>query len=182
MQKSTTIGLASAALVGVLTTHFGLVGPAYTADPVSSQLAAEIVALKSRIAQLESRASATSAPAPRSAADTALASLQSDVDAIKQVLHIAPSSVTLKTSGSLVLQAGGTATLEAGGSIQIKAASGAELDAAKIELRSKGMASVRGATVSLNNGSRPVAFQGAKTAGNQSSQLITEGSATILVP
>ncbi len=182
MSKSFAAGFSAAALIGLCLVLIGFIGTAHTADPSADQLAMEIGALKTRIALLESRTSATATPPSAATANATLAALQADVSAIKQVLQIGPSSVTLKTPGSLALQAGGQVSVEAGNAIKLRASASAELDATKIELKSQGPVALRGTTISLNNGSKPVAYQGAKTAGNATSQLITEGSATVLVP
>lgn len=183
MFKSYAAGITIAAFCGFCLAHVGFIGTAHTADPTVGQLAMEISTLKTRINQLESRVlPKTGTASSASSVDTALAILQKDVAAMKQVLQVSASSVTLKSAGALVLQAGGQASLEAVGALKLKSASSTELDAAKIELKSSGIATIRGTTISLNNGSRPVAFLGGRTAGNAASQLITDGSTSVLVP
>ena len=174
--------LGAATLAGALLGQMPWLAPALAAGPTPEQLAAEVTALKSRLTQLESRSRTTAPPAPATT-DTALAALQKDVAALTQVLQVSGNSVTLKSPGSIVV--------DAGNALQLKAASQATIDAgaslklrggADLEASSSGAVSVKGAKVAFNNGTRPVAFAGGKTAGTANSQLIAEGSATVLVP
>ena len=199
MPKPNNVAIAVAALLGFLVGRVDIISPAYTADPKIDQLAVELGTLKMRLTQIESRVSAPPTTSTASASsDAVLAALQKDMAAIKQVLQISTSAVTLASPGALILHAGGKATvqaggelvlhagskatLQAGGALKLKSVSTVDLEAAKIDLNSSGVALIRGTKISLNNGSKPVAFSGGKTAGSSTVQLIVDGSSSVLVP
>lgn len=214
MPKPNNVAIAVAALLGFLVGRVDIISPAYTADPKIDQLAVELGTLKARLTQLESRAPAPPTTRPAMAtSDAIVAALQNDMATIKQVLQVSTSTVTLASPGALILHAGGkatlqaggelilhsgsNATLQAGGALKFKGGSSMDLEAAKIDVKSSGIASIRGTTIdvnsggvasirgttiSLNNGSKPVAFSGGKTAGTSTVQLIVDGSSSVLVP
>ena len=53
---------------------------------------------------------------------------------------------------------------------------------AGIDVNSAGITSIKGSIVKLNEGTQPAARIGSKTVGNQASQTVTDGDATVLVP
>jgi hypothetical protein len=175
-----TMMLGNAAVVGVVLGQLHWIAPAYAAGPTAEQLAVEVTALKSRLSQLESRS--RGAPAP-TAASAPLDDLHKQVAMLTQVLQVAGGSVTLKSPGTIVIDAGSALQLKAAGPSTIDIGASLKLrTGADLELKSAGTASLQGSRVALNNGTRPVAYAGGKTAGTASSHIIADGSTSVLVP
>jgi hypothetical protein len=124
------------ALIAALSFTAGLLAQfpvARAAEPSASDLLSQIQALQTRVAALD--ASVTAARTGPTT-EQRLATLQSQLDAIGQVLTIAPSGLTLKTPGSISIEAGST-----------------------LSLSGKGTTTVRGSFVRLNGGTKPVSHQ-----------------------
>ncbi|HNT37991.1 MAG TPA: hypothetical protein PKO45_02610 [Rubrivivax sp.] len=169
MHRTVAIALAAAVFGAVLQMALG---PAsvQAAGPSLDQLAAEVASLRAKVTAMETRQPAqhtSPGGAGTAAQDPALASLKATVDQIASVLQVSASKVTLSSPGSVEISAGTALKVKSNG---------------EATLESAGMLQVKGAVVKLNNGSRAVAYQGAKTSGSASSQVINEGSATVFVP
>jgi outer membrane murein-binding lipoprotein Lpp len=169
MHRTVVIALAAAVFGAVVQLALGSAS-VQAAGPSLDQLAAEVATLRAKVTAMETRQPAQRASpggAGTAAPDPALASLKATVDQIASVLQVSASKVTLSSPGTVEISAGSGLTLKASGATTLESA---------------GVLQVKGAMVKLNNGSRAVAYQGAKTAGSSSSQVISEGSTTVFVP
>lgn len=149
--------IALLALVAALAFTLGQVAQfpaARAAEPTANDLLVQIQALQTKVAAIES-----GSVAPRAAPTTeqAVAALQSQMNAIGQVLTIGASGVTLKSAGSITIDAGTSVLLNANSGMQLHAA-------ANMLLSAKGTNTVKGVFVRLNDGTKPVSHQNGTSA------------------
>jgi uncharacterized protein (DUF2345 family) len=135
---------------------------ARAADPSASDLLNEIRTLQTKVAALETTVTTTRTGPTL---EQTVASLQSQLNAIGQVLTIGPGGITLKTGGSISIEAGTSMLLKAMGENALVAGSTLSASAGStVSISGKGTTSVSGAFVRLNGGSKPVAVQGGTSA------------------
>ena len=56
------------------------------------------------------------------------------------------------------------------------------IEAANININASGILNLKGSLIKLNNGSKPAAYVGSKTVGNQTLHTVMDGSPTVLLP
>jgi hypothetical protein len=148
--------------------------PARAAAPTPEQLLSELRALQSRLGTVEEQVRRSAGAPPARTPDPALAALQAQVDLLAKAVQVTSAGLTLSSAGTLNIEAQGALRVKAGGNLQ--------LEAAALNASATGTTAIQGAQIRLNNGARAVAFAGAKTAGSSTTQIIAEGSSTVLVP
>jgi uncharacterized protein (DUF2345 family) len=153
------------ALVAALSFTAGLLARfpvALAAEPTTGDLLTEIRTLQTKVAALETSVTTTRTGPTL---EQTVANLQSQLNAIGQVLTISSTGVQLKTAGNITLEAGSNMLLKAMGDSALTA--GVTLAASAgstVNISGKGATSVSGSYVRLNGGTKPVAVQGGTSA------------------
>ena len=113
-----------------------------TASPTTDQLLERIVALEARVARLESMLSVVNGAIT--------------LDGRGAPVVIKGGSITVQPDGNLLLRAGNQVNIDASASMAFRAAAGLSVEAS-------GQLGLRGSTIMLNNGAKPVVCVGAVT-------------------
>ena len=138
-----------------------------TSTVTTDQLLERIVALEARVARLEGLLAVVNGTVT--------------LDGRGAPVLIRGGSITIQPDMNLLLRAGNQVTIDASGSLMFRASAGLSIEAS-------GQLGLKGSTIMLNNGTRPVACLGALTSAVPGTtahvhQLTGQGcGATVLVP